>query len=85
MLPRREILEASQVVGEFAAAYGFGRTGEVPAGVADCEPDGLGADVEPGKLAPALRKLGSEFGGGQRCHEASLRAASCRMAPQNRA
>ena len=60
MLALDESLERFQVLGELGPADGLGRAGEVPAGVADREADGLGADIEPGELA-GIGQRGSEF------------------------
>ena len=79
--------ERGQILGELGAADGLGGAGEAPARIADREADGLGADIEPGERA-AMRKSGSEFRRGrrdQRRQAASLRSASRRTAPQNRA
>src|SRR5947207_7964 len=46
-----ECAEPFKVPGELRPADGLGGTGEVPAGIANGETDGLGADVEPGQFA----------------------------------
>ena len=55
------------------------RAGEVPAGVADREADGLGADVEPDELA-AIGQSGSEFRGKDVISAAMRQASAPRRA-----
>ena len=62
MLAGDEGPQRLEILGELGAADGLGRAGEVPAGIADREADGLGADVEPGKLA-GVGQSGREFAG----------------------
>ena len=86
MLSAGEGLELLHILGELGAADRFGRTGEVPASIADGEADGLRADVEAGEL-PAWnggREL-ARVGRDQRRHAATLRSASPRIAPQKSA
>ena len=87
MLPLDDAAKAGEVLRELRPADGFHRTGEMPSSVAGCDSDGLRAHVEPEQLA-ALRKRRSEFRErrrNQRCHVASLRSASRRIAAQKRA
>ena len=52
--------QAGEILRELGPADRFGRPGEVPAGIADRDADGLGSDVEPDELA-ATRESGGEF------------------------
>ena len=87
MLMLDERRSACEILGELGAADRFGRPGKMPAGIAHREADGLGADVEPGELAALGERVRESAGRGrdQRCQAASLRSASRRIAPQNRA
>ena len=87
MLAGNEIAQNLEIHGELGAAHGLARPGEVPAGIANREANGLGANVKPCKLA-AIGQSGGEIGDAGRdqgFHAASLRSASVRTAPQNKA
>jgi hypothetical protein len=60
MLVLDDQAKAGQVLGELGPADGLGRAGEMPAGVADGDSDGLGADIQPDQLA-ALGESVGEF------------------------
>src|SRR6185369_14766118 len=86
MLANDDGTKRSQVLRELRSTDRLERPREVPSGIANGDPDSLRPDVEPRELA--VRDMECElsrFGGDQGRHWLNLRAASVRIACQNKA